>query len=165
MRLREPGVRFLSSQESAAPAAVLFGAPLDLTESFRAGTSAAPDRIRLVSDVLETYSPMLHADLTERPLADWGNVDLAGCAMDAALSAVAAAMRAAASVALPIMLGGEHTATVGAIRGLAELYPGLTVIQLDAHADLRDAYEGAHLSHATVMRRIADAIGFERIAQ
>ena len=162
MRLRDPGVRFLGSQESTTPAAVLIGAPLDLTESFRAGTSAAPDRIRLVSDVLETYSPTLHADLAERPPADWGNVDLVGRDMVAALSAVAAAMREAASVALPIMLGGEHTATVGAIRGLADLYPGLTVI---AHADLRDDYEGVQLSHATVMRRIADVIGFERIAQ
>jgi agmatinase len=164
MRLQAPSVRFLGSRETDAPAAVILGAPLDLTESFRSGTAAAPDRIRAVSDVLETYSPALDADLEEIALADWGNVEI-GDDMTSALAAIADAVGRAAQVALPIVLGGEHTITVGALRGLRNLYPGLTVIQLDAHTDLRDTYEGAQFSHATVMRRLADDIGLSRIAQ
>jgi agmatinase len=63
------------------------------------------------------------------------------------------------------MIGGEHTATVGGVRGALRHHPSLQVIHVDAHADLRDEYDGRRLSHATVMRRVADEVGFERIAQ
>jgi len=165
MGLRAPDVRFLGARETTAPAVILFGAPLDLTESFRAGTHAAPDRIRRVSDVLETYSPSLRSDLSDVHLADWGDVALDGRDMESALAAIGSAMLDAAHLALPIMLGGEHTATFGAVRALSPRYPGLVVLQLDAHTDLRDAYDGQRLSHATVMRRVADVIGLNRIAQ
>ncbi len=59
--------------------------------------------------------------------------------------------------AFPIVLGGEHTVTYGVINGLIEAgIEDFGVIQIDAHADLRDSYEGNSLSHASVMRRIAD---------
>lgn len=54
------------------------------------------------------------------------------------------------------MLGGEHSISYGAVRASLELYPQLTVLQLDAHADLRDGYLGEPFSHASVMRRIRD---------
>jgi agmatinase len=165
MGLRAPDVPFLSARDTSTPAAILLGAPLDLTESFRAGTSAAPDRIRRVSDVLETYSPLLRADLSDVPLVDWGDVALDGNDMESALTHIGTAMLDAAHLALPILLGGEHTATVGAVRALSSRYPGLVVLQLDAHTDLRDTYDSQQLSHATVMRRVADVIGLDRIAQ
>jgi agmatinase len=165
MRLHAPNVPFLSARETSAPAAILLGAPLDLTESFRAGTQAAPDHIRRVSDVLETYSPSLRSDLSDVHLADWGDVALDSHDMESALADIGTAMLEAAHFALPIMLGGEHTATLGAVRALSSQYPGLVVLQLDAHTDLRDAYDGQQLSHATVMRRVADVVGLDRIAQ
>lgn len=54
------------------------------------------------------------------------------------------------------MLGGEHTISAGAVRAAVERFPDLTVVQLDAHADLRDTYEGTQYSHACVMRRISE---------
>jgi agmatinase len=155
---------FLGASTAPDPRAILIGAPLDLTESFKFGTQAAPTRIRAVSDVLETYSPLLGRDLGDVPFADWGDVPC-DTTMEAALQAIAHRVGEAASKAFPIMLGGEHTASLGAIRAVQNLYPELAVIQLDAHLDLRDSYDGEALSHATVMRRVADEIGLDRIVQ
>ena len=57
---------------------------------------------------------------------------------------------------LPVMLGGEHSLTTGAVRALSQRYPGLSVLQLDAHADMRDTYQGSRFSHACVMRRVRE---------
>ena len=144
---------------------MLFGAPLDLTESFRTGTATAPDRIRTASDVLETYSPVLRLDLDDHPLVDWGDLDFTDASMSEALEAVGTTVALARTVALPIMLGGEHTASYGAVQTLATLYPSLTIVHVDAHTDLRDRYSDTPFSHATVMRRIGDLVGLGRIAQ
>jgi agmatinase len=121
MHLTPPRVPFLGSRVCTNPEAVLIGAPLDLTESFHAGTSAGPERVRAVSDVLEAYSPQLDRDLGELRFADWGDVECTS-GMESALDAIAGAVaEACRQGALPILLGGEHTATVGALRGaLAE---------------------------------------------
>jgi agmatinase len=57
---------------------------------------------------------------------------------------------------IPVMLGGEHSITLGAVQAVIEKYPGLTVLQFDAHADLRDTYQGSPYSHACVARRISE---------
>ncbi|MEN6420589.1 MAG: agmatinase [Smithella sp.] len=57
---------------------------------------------------------------------------------------------------IPVMLGGEHSITFGAVQALKEKYPKLSVLQLDAHADLRDSYQGSPYSHASVARRISE---------
>jgi agmatinase len=165
MQLKPPACPFLSTSTIPTPCVILLGAGLDRTESFKSGTSEGPDRVRAVSDVLETYSPTLGLDLADLTLADWGNVDLDAADMDTALESIAEATAAARNVGLPILLGGEHTVTVGALRGILRRYPDLIVVHADAHTDLRDTYEGQRLSHATVMRRIADEIGLGRIAQ
>jgi agmatinase len=165
MPLLLPRIPFLGSADTANPKAVLLGAPLDVTETFRSGTREGPDRVRAVSDVLETYSPQLDRDLAELAFADWGDVEC-GPDVDSALNDIAGAMDEACRIgALPLLIGGEHTATVGAVRGVLRRYADLHVIQLDAHADLRDDYEGVRLSHATVIRRIAEEVGYERICQ
>lgn len=55
-----------------------------------------------------------------------------------------------------IMLGGEHTLTIGGVKAARKLFPNLGVVQIDAHADLRDSYQGNPFSHACAMRRIVD---------
>ena len=57
---------------------------------------------------------------------------------------------------MPVVLGGEHTVTLGVVQALTPRHPDLAVIQWDAHADLRDEYEGRRVAHATVMRRLID---------
>ena len=57
----------------------------------------------------------------------------------------------------PVLLGGEHSVSIGAVRACAKRFPGLTVLSLDAHTDLRDRYNGSPLNHACVMRRVLKA--------
>lgn len=157
--------RFLEARNPPHPAAIILGAPLDLTESVRAGTAEGPARVRQASHVLESYSPHLQMDLEDIALADWGDVPLEGLSMEAALDAISRAMENATAQGLPLLIGGEHTVTVGGVRGVRKRYPNLLVIQVDAHLDLRDEYEGLRTSHATVIRRVAEEIGLERIVQ
>jgi agmatinase len=164
MPLTPPRVAFLGSTDTLTPRAVVLGAPLDATETFRSGTRDGPDRVRAVSAVLETYSPRLERDLADIRLADWGDVECAS--IEAALDEVATAVaRAIRGQALPLLIGGEHTATVGAVRGALRQHADLHVVQVDAHADLRDEYDGVRLSHATVMRRIGEEVGLQRVVQ
>jgi agmatinase len=65
---------------------------------------------------------------------------------------------------LPVVLGGEHTVTIGAVGALAHRHPDLAVVVLDAHLDLRDDYNGQRSSHATTVRRIAERVPMPRIA-
>jgi len=58
---------------------------------------------------------------------------------------------------LPILLGGEHSVTIGAVRACAEAHPGMGTLQIDAHADLREEYHGSACNHACVMARAREA--------
>ena len=67
---------------------------------------------------------------------------------------------------IPVVLGGDHSVAFGAIQAYAERYPGLGILQIDAHADLREAFEGFTWSHASVMFNVANEIhGVERLVQ
>lgn len=66
---------------------------------------------------------------------------------------------------MPVMLGGEHLVTLGAVRAMVKKYPNLHIIHFDAHADLREAYLGEQLSHASVLRRCWDLVGDGHIHQ
>ena len=65
----------------------------------------------------------------------------------------------------PFLIGGEHLVTLGSVRAVLEKYPDLHIVHFDAHADLRDDYLGAKLSHACVIRRCYDLVGDGRIHQ
>jgi agmatinase len=163
-----PAIRFFNLPETGgAPTAVVVGAPLDLTESFRAGAAGGPATVRAVSDALEGYSPVLDRDLVEDGcLLDLGDLALDGLPMDAALAAIAEGMRHAASMAgLAVMLGGEHTASLGGFRGIKRVYPQARLLQVDAHLDMRADYAGERYTHATWLHRAGEEFGFELIHQ
>jgi agmatinase len=167
-RFTQPGIRFFSlTHASRPPTAAVFGAPLDVTESFRPGAAEGPATVRAVSDVLESYSPVLDRDLVEDAcLVDLGDLSLDGLGMEAALGAIADAMRYAASLAgLALMVGGEHTASLGGFRGIQQVYPGARLLQVDAHLDIRAEYEGERYTHATWLHRAGEEFGFELIHQ
>ena len=139
---------------------VLYGAPFDSTTSYRPGARFGPSAIRHESFGLETYSPYQNADLTDFDIFDSGDLELCFGSSEAALADIEA--RAAEILhdgKLPLLLGGEHLVTLGAVRAVAEKYPGLHIIHFDAHADLRDDYLGAKLSHACVLRRCHEIVG------
>ena len=145
---------------------VIFGAPFDGTTSYRPGTRFASRTMRAESYSLETYSPYQDRDITEFPIFDGGDLDLPFGSSSAVLEMIEdKTSQIMADQKIPLMIGGEHLVTLGAVRAAARRYPDLHLIQFDAHADLRDDYLGEKISHATVIRRCWDIIGDQRIYQ
>ena len=145
---------------------VLYGAPFDSTISFRPGARFGPSAIRHESFGLETYSPYQNADLTDFDIFDSGDLELCFGSAESALNDIES--RAAEILRdnkLPLLLGGEHLVTLGAVRAVLRKYPDLHIIHFDAHADLRQDYLGVQLSHACVLRRCWELAGDGRIHQ
>ena len=145
---------------------VLFGVPFDGTSSFRAGSRFAPDAIRTDSHGLETYSPYCDRDLADCRICDTGDLALPFGNTEKVLSLT---QQYTADILFagkkPVMLGGEHLVTLGAVRAMHKAYPDLHILHLDAHTDLREEYLGEMLSHATVIRRAHELLGDGHIHQ
>ena len=145
---------------------VLFGAPFDSTTSFRPGARFGSAAIRHESFGIETWSPYQQKELTDYAVFDSGDLELCfGSAASALGDIEARAREILRADKLPLLLGGEHLVTLGSVRAVAEKYPDLHIIHFDAHADLREDYLGAKLSHACVIRRCHDILGDGRIHQ
>jgi agmatinase len=160
MEVRGPEVAFLGAKvEVKKPDAIILGVPLDATESFRPGTDKAPNRLRVVSDSLESYCPVLQADLEDLNLLDQGDLDFTGLSLEKSLNLIKeAANELIAHNCLMLYIGGEHTITWPLTQTYFNKFPDLTLVHLDAHLDMRDSYEGEKLCHATVMRRVAESL-------
>ena len=145
---------------------VLFGAPFDSTTSFRPGARFGSAAIRHESFGLETYSPYQDKDLADISVFDCGDLELCFGSAEAALKDIEEkAGEILQDGKMPFLVGGEHLVTLGAVRAVIEKYPDLHIIHFDAHADLRDDYLGAKLSHACVIRRCQELTGDGRIHQ
>lgn len=145
-------------------AVVVFGAPSDASTIYRRGSANAPAAIREASVSIETYSMRARRDLSELDLTDDGDVALEGLTPGEALDRVAEKVhQIVQNGGLPVMLGGEHTMTLGAVRALHSHYPDLNLVVADAHFDLRDEWEGARINHATWARRATEWLGHGRI--
>jgi agmatinase len=145
---------------------VLFGAPFDGTVSFRPGSRFGPQSMRQDSIGMETYSPYIDLELNEQLVCDLGDLDLPMGNKQTALEIIS---RCSEQIAfdgkIPFMLGGEHLVTLGSFSALLKRHPDLCLLHLDAHTDLRQDYLGEKLSHATVVRRIWELTGKDRIFQ
>lgn len=145
---------------------VIFGAPFDGTTSYRPGTRFASQYIRNESYGIETYSPYQDKDLEDIRVFDGGDLELPFGNTEKVLQMIEDyAAGVLSDGKMPIMIGGEHLVTLGAVRAALKKYPDLTIIQFDAHADLRDDYLGEKLSHACVLRRCHDLVGDNKIFQ
>ncbi len=145
---------------------VLFGAPFDSTTSYRPGARFGSSAIRHESFGLETYSPYQDVDLVDYKVFDSGDLELSFGDSRVALDDIEARADIIHNDGkLPIMVGGEHLVTLAAVKAALKKYPDMHIIHFDAHADLRQDYLGATLSHACVMRRCHDLMGDGRIHQ
>ena len=145
---------------------VIFGAPFDGTTSYRPGTRFASQYIRNESYGIETYSPYQDKDLEDIRVFDGGDLELPFGNTEKVLQMIEDyAAGVLSDGKMSIMIGGEHLVTLGAVRAALKKYPDLTIIQFDAHADLRDDYLGEKLSHACVLRRCHDLVGDNKIFQ
>ena len=145
---------------------VLYGAPFDSTTSFRPGARFGPSAMRHESFGLETYSPYQDRDLMDIRVFDSGDLELCFGSSEMALSDIEKRAKEILNAGkFPLLLGGEHLVTLAAVRAAAVKYPDLHIIHFDAHADLRDDYLGAKLSHACVLRRCHEILGDGHIHQ
>lgn len=155
-----------SGTDLQAARGVIYGMPMDFTVSFRPGSRFGPTRIREASIGLEEYSPYLDRGLEEVSYVDHGDLALPFGNPGKSLDIIAVYTRELfRSGKIPFGLGGEHLVSWPVIREAYAQYPELRVIHIDAHADLRDQYEGEPLSHSTPLKKAAELLGGDRIYQ
>ena len=132
---------------------IIFGVPFDGTSSYRHGSKFAPDEIRKASYNLESYVMEHKISLSDLPIHDMGDIgtiDEFGYVNDV-IDTVYSTMQSILPNKFPIMIGGEHSITIGAAKALKKLNAG--IIFIDAHGDFRDEYLGNKYSHACTARR------------
>ncbi|MEY9096782.1 agmatinase [Paenibacillus sp. RC84] len=155
-----------ASEDYASSRAVLYGMPMDYTVSFRPGSRFGPARIREVSIGLEEYSPYLDKSLDEVNYFDAGDLMLPFGNAGRSLDIIGEYVRGLLSDGkFPLGMGGEHLVSWPVIREVYAKYPDLALIHIDAHADLREQYEGEPLSHSTPIRKAAELIGGKNVYQ
>lgn len=161
------GLRFIgASHDLRGSKVVLWGVPLDETTSFRKGTCAGPERVRLLSYGIETYSPIFDRDLTEVKFLDAGDILLPKGDLKKSLDNIEKFAFGFLKRGYKLLtLGGEHLISLPLIKAASLVFPNLKVIHLDAHADLRERYLGNGLSHASVMKRVCDFLPASNLFQ
>ncbi|HCC54689.1 MAG TPA: agmatinase [Desulfobulbaceae bacterium] len=137
----------------------ILSAPLASSVSWLGGTELGPQAIIDASPALEVFDDELLSEtvrfgIVTRPVPDFSAIT----AIEVCRQIKAAVAEELAGGYFPVLLGGEHTVTVPAVQACLAQYPDLHVVQIDAHLDLRDQYEGNPDSHACVMRRL-DELG------
>lgn len=155
-----------SSDNYEESKAVIYGMPMDFTVSYRPGSRFGPARIRQASVGLEEYSPYLDKSIVDMTYFDAGDLLLPFGNAARSLEVIGEYVRGLlADGKFPIGLGGEHLVSWPIFQEVYAKYPDLALIHIDAHADLRENYEGEPLSHSTPVRKAAELMGGKNIYQ
>lgn len=146
----------MNDSKSAQPR--LIGLPYDAGSSFLRGAAQAPPRIReaLASAAGNRWSEDLHDLGAPGALGDAGDLQLPGTAAAARQAIEAKVAALIADGARPISLGGDHSVTYPILRAIAAAHGPVTAVQIDAHPDLYDEFEGDRFSHACPFARIME---------
>jgi agmatinase len=155
-----PGVSFADANASYQEAEfAVLGIPFDRTASFRPGARFAPNAIREGSYSFETFLFEHNVDLLDIPIHDLGNLEEFGTVDEMISSAHIELEGLVSRGVFPIVLGGEHSVTIPAVKS----FDDIGVISIDAHLDFRNEYMGNRNSHACVTQRIADHVGIDNV--
>jgi N1-aminopropylagmatine ureohydrolase len=131
--------------------------PLDRTTSYVSGTRTGPHEILVASSHMELWDEETGTDVHGIGIATLPEMELPFATMDEVVCEI---RRVVAELMkqdkFPVVLGGEHSITPPVVAAVAEKHPGLSVLQLDAHADLRESFMGTPHNHACAMRRAAE---------
>ncbi len=151
-------MRFLEARSPENAEVVILGAPFENSSSYRKGSALGPQAIRRASQSIESYSAIFDADLRDIPLGDAGDLPLSDKveeALEQIANAVERFLRAGRRI---VVLGGDHSVTIGVIVGVRRIVPQVQVTVLDAHSDWRDQYQGSRYSHACTVRRLWELV-------
>jgi len=154
----EDSSKFLGYDSGIDQARVLIlPIPYDQTVSYRPGTREGPRAIITASQEGETYDEELDQETYQIGIHTLRELEPV---MSGPQEMIASVQKRASELLQQekflVTLGGEHSLSLGLVQAFKERYPSLSVLQLDAHADLRDSYQGSPFSHASVMRRIQE---------
>lgn len=155
------GCNFLGLSEKEAryetARVVIVPVAYDGTTSYRAGTKYGPAAILAASREVETFDHRTKRDIAEIGIATAleieAEADGPARMVDTVEQEIARHLETGKKA---VVLGGEHSITTGAVRAHKTKYPDLSVLHIDAHADMRDSYQGSRFSHASVMRRVRE---------
>lgn len=160
MQAAAPEKSFLKGNDvycSYADAVVAIAqAPYDGTASYGKGTATAPEAIVTASEFLEMYDVELQRETSSLGIATLPPLPVNGSPEQVIARVHDHLLDLFRDAKKPVLLGGEHSVTLGAVQAAREIHHDLGVVQFDAHADLRDSFEGSRFSHACVMRRILE---------
>jgi len=144
-----------SSKEKSA--IVIIPAPYGGTLSYKTGANEGPNAIIRASMNMELYDEELKKNTFEKGIHTLPEIEPDFSSPESMIKRVEeAASDVAGAGKLPVLLGGEHSISAGAVRALKQKFPALSVLQIDAHTDLRESWEGTRHSHACVMKRITE---------
>lgn len=133
--------------------------PYDQTVSYHSGTREGPRAIITASQEVETYDEELDQETYQIGIHTLRELEPI---MSGPQEMIASVQKRASELLQQekflVTLGGEHSLSLGLVQAFKERYPSLSVLQLDAHADLRDTYQGSPFSHASVMHRIQEVV-------
>jgi agmatinase len=136
---------------------VIFPVPLDRTTSYVPGTRNGPHEILLASSHMELWDEETETDVHSIGLFTLPEMEFPFATMEEVIREI---RRVATEIVsrdkFPVVLGGEHSITAPVVAAVAAKYPGLSVLQIDAHADLRETYMGTPHNHACAMRRVLE---------
>lgn len=134
---------------------VVIPVPYDLTSTYQAGSRKGPAAILDASANMELYDEELGVETCLAGIHTVVPLEVDARGPEAMVKVVYGEVaEVVSSGKVPVILGGEHSIAIGAVRAVKDQYPSLSVLQFDAHADLRDTYQNASFSHASVGRRI-----------
>ena len=143
--------------ESSKPKVAVLPVAYDSTTSYQPGTRFGPQEIILASRFLEHYDEVLNFEPSRLGIVTLPEVWPDLSSPESALSEIEGCVLKVLKRGLfPVILGGEHTITFGAVKAFRKLMPEISVLILDAHADLRESYQGTRYNHACVSRRILE---------
>lgn len=134
------------------------GIPTDDAVSFKSGARFGPEAIRSASVLLRPYSPTLRVDVTEHlSMIDYGDAPTAPGYLEESLARIERHLAPLHEAGVtPLCLGGDHSIVLAELRAAARVHGPLSLVQLDAHADVWDSYYGLKYFHGTVFRRAAE---------
>ncbi|MBX5320803.1 MAG: agmatinase [Candidatus Bathyarchaeota archaeon] len=137
---------------------VILGVPFDVTSTYRTGARFGPNAIREASLNIETYSFRSNIDVEDLRLHDIGDLHVSADTRET-LERLGKVVREILETGkTPVIMGGEHTITLGVLKGLGDKASKTAVVSFDAHLDLRDQFMELKLSHTTFMRRINEEV-------
>ncbi|MBN1827682.1 MAG: agmatinase [Deltaproteobacteria bacterium] len=136
---------------------VVLPVPYDLTSTYMPGSRKGPQSILEASANMELYDDELRRETYRSGIFTLPSLEIDARGPQEMIAAVEKEINGILDrKKIPVMLGGEHSISAAAVRALYGRHPGLSVLHLDAHADLRDSYQGSRYSHASVARRISE---------